>query len=149
MVSVIIAKSRVHAMLAFSSLREIVTFVTIIELSIVKFTHPGNRISAIETLDSTCFIFIRVSPRNWTIPVKIRLYRITFLVLFNLESLVSTVSRVGKTFADNRVAYPIYELFVFSISNFGFIHPETINRHSTRVGFESPCAVSFLRAYLH
>ena len=74
---------------------------------------------------------------------------IALTVFFDFEFLVSAVCRVGETFADDGVAHPEYKLFVFGVSDFGFVHPESVDADASRIGGEIPCAIGFLHAYFH
>ena len=48
-----------------------------------------------------------------------------------------------ESFTDDRVAYPEQKLFIFSIGNFCFIHPERFNRYWFVVFWSPPNRVLF------
>ena len=102
----------------------------------------------INALDSHLFIFCGFSPWNRFRPVKIRFDRITFPVFLYFIKFIASVCRISKTFTNNRIAHPIYKLFVFGHGNLRLIHPERLHRYFFCRYGSPPKRILFFGAHL-
>ena len=138
----------IHSVATFGCFGVVIHVVAVIELGNIENLFARDGIDAVDAFDSPRFVFGRVAPGNGFGPVEMWGNRVSHTVLFDFESFVSAVSRVGQSFTDNRVAYPVNELFVFRIGDFGIVHPESIERDAFRFRIDPPQGILICGSHL-
>ena len=73
---------------------------------------------------------------------------ITITVFRDLEKVVASISGISQSLADDGVAYPIDELPVFGVRDFGLVHPERVKRDPFRLGHQYPKRILVRGAHL-
>ena len=140
-VGVILAPRRVEAVLPLRGRRMVENLVYVIKLCRVELAAPRDGVGAVYTLYGPLLVLVGIAPGNRLVPVEIRLYGISLLVLLYLESLVSAVCRVGETLADDGISYPEHKLLVLRVCDLGLVHPEGIHRDPSRVCLYAPYGI--------
>ena len=138
LIGVVLPPLRVETVATPGSLGVIVSLVTIVELLGVKLFHSGYRIGAVKALYGSLFILICITPGNSLSPVEMRCHRVPLPVLLYPVLLIASVGRIGKTLADYGITHPEHKLLVLGISDFGFVHPERVDRHPARISLDVP-----------
>ena len=142
-VGVVFALARVEAVLALYGLGLVVDLVAVVELVGVELARAGDGVGAVYAFDGACLVLARITPGDRLAPVEVGCDGIALLVFLDAVVFIAAVGGVGETFADNGVAHPEDELLVFRVGDFGFVHPESVDRHPFGVGGEIPCGIGF------
>ncbi len=138
LIGVVLPPLRVETVATPGSLGVIVGLVAVVELLGVKLFHSGYRIGAVKALYGSLFILICITPGNSLSPVEMRCHRVPLPVLLYPVFLIASVGRIGKTLADYGITHPEHKLLVLGISDFGFVHPERVDRHPARISLDVP-----------
>ena len=79
--------------------------------------------TVVQALNGSLLVLVGLLPWNGLAPVQMRSHGFAVFVLGN-QSLITSVSGIGQTHTDDRVAYPLHKLAVLGVGHLLLIHPE-------------------------
>ena len=139
---------RIQLVFPESRRRIVVPLIFIDHLLGIEFLFTRHRVGIIDTLDRPQLILIGLFPGDRAAPVQVRRNGITITVFRDLEKVVASISGISQSLADDGVAYPIDELPVFGVRDFGLVHPERVKRDPFRLGHQPPKRILVRGAHL-
>ncbi len=119
----------IEAIGTFGSFGCVEPFIAEVHLPGVEHLLSGDGMGGIYAVDGGLLFFRVARPGDRNFPVEMRGDGIAVFILRDLIDIIAAVRRVGEPFADDGVAHPIDELLVLRVGDFGFVHPEVVDRN--------------------